>query len=134
MQFDASTVEDTNDDFSPVPAGTYQFVIVDAQETTSKAGNNMLKVELDITGPKHAKRKIWDYIVESAGWKLKMLVESVGMTTFSHESELVGKELTATIEIDGEYNRITRYLKPGSAAKPTQDAPQADTMSDAIPF
>ena len=47
-------------DFSPIPVGDHRVRIKDAEETTSKNGNDMIKLTLEVSGHTGS---LWDYIV-----------------------------------------------------------------------
>lgn len=59
----------------PTP-GYYDFQILSAEESTSKAGNPMWVLSLDIAD---ARWPIKDWVVLSQEWKIKQLAESVGL-------------------------------------------------------
>lgn len=46
--------------FTPIPPGDYRVRIEDAEETRSKAGNEMFKLTLSVSGKKN---RLWFYIV-----------------------------------------------------------------------
>ncbi len=46
--------------FEKIPEGTYRVRIDDAEMTQSKAGNDMIKLTIAVSGQS---RTIWDYIV-----------------------------------------------------------------------
>lgn len=61
--------------------GKYRFKIVDAEQTTSKAGNEMIEIaarQIDEEG--NEGRKVWDYLVftEKALWKVNSFLEACG--------------------------------------------------------
>ena len=79
-----------------LPPGDYPAEIIKAEEKTSKKGNPMLVVELNVfdTGTGRS-RKITDYIVtggqHSADWKLQNLAVSTGV---GNNGEIIAGELT----------------------------------------
>jgi len=79
MKFDPSTA-DANEDMTHelLPVGQYKAHVEEAEETQSKAGNDMIKITLliDHEGKEY---RIWDYITENATWKLSMLCKSISM-------------------------------------------------------
>ena len=56
--FNTADYEETS--FKPVPAGDHRVRIADVQEQTSKSGNQMLKLTLEVSGYNST---IWHYIV-----------------------------------------------------------------------
>ncbi len=114
-----------NLDFSSVPSrealpeGTYHLMIAKVEETTSSTGNPMLKVEYDVL-EYEGSRKLWDNfpLIETALWKLKELLDAVGMDTSAvvdmDPMDLVGQEINAKViqeEYQGEtVNRVKKIL------------------------
>lgn len=47
-----------------LPAGWYDFEVMSAEETTSKAGNEMIKVKLRVFNPKGPDTHIYSYLME----------------------------------------------------------------------
>ena len=98
-------------DFDPIPRGRYPVRCVDANQTMSNNGNDMVDATFEITGDKYANRKIWDKFVwtEKAMWKVKQALDA-GKSTLTDSDELSierfvqelngGMEFSALIEID----------------------------------
>ncbi len=74
-------------EFSVPPIGEYNFMVVSADLTYSKAGNPMFKVRLDLQG---ADGCVWDNLLctEEAEWKLHVFFESIGLKEKGKESSL----------------------------------------------
>lgn len=114
-----------NLDFSSVPSrepleeGLYELTVAKAEETTSSAGNPMIKMEFDVNG--FEGRKLWDnfVLIEKALWKVKEFFEAVGLNTDEivkmDVAELVGASVKAKVyqeEYNGDIqNRIKRYYE-----------------------
>lgn len=58
-----------------LPEGEYDFVVKDAQDTLSKAGNEMIKLKLCVSD----NRIIFDYLLEAMSHKLKHFAQAVGL-------------------------------------------------------
>lgn len=127
-----------------IPPGEYPAEIIKAEEKSSKAGNPMLVVELNVFDPTTGRsRKITDYIVcggeHSQDWKLKQLAESTGVGVSGDivAGELIGLSCKVKVRIkpakDGyeENNTIADYLEH-DVEKTKQELPVKD--SDGIPF
>jgi hypothetical protein len=104
--------EDTNGgdkkDFSPLPDGDYQATIYSAVNGESNTKRTpQIEVEFRITGPTHAKRRVWDnfYLTTGSLWRLKQLLVAAGALS----SDYVGSfdENTVAAEIQGETVTIT---------------------------
>ncbi len=122
---DFSTVELTN--FEPIPAGTYELLISDAEE---KEGNKApyLNLILEVTDAEDAElvgRKVWDILSFSAAslWRLHQFLLAVGFEEETLQGEvdfdpadLLGYSVTAIVGIEparDSYparNRVKRYL------------------------
>ncbi len=53
------------DDFTPIPAGTYETKALDATATKTKNGKDMIKVSWVVEGGPHAGRRLWSNLVVS---------------------------------------------------------------------
>lgn len=153
MNFDQGFVDDgapiSPPDFSPIPAGTYTACITGADWEVSKtSGTRMVKVELTITGPSHADRKVWWYAnlehpsAEArriSSDQMKALLRSARQKSWRHPSEMAGWIVTVKLGVQppkGDYpagNRVLAFVFDESAtgiaapvtapAQPTQTAP-----------
>lgn len=106
-----------NLDFSSVPSrdpldeGMYLLTIAKAEETTSRSGNLMLKLEYDVNDVE-GNRKLWDnyVLIDKCMWKIKELFDALGIDTTAivdiDVSELVGLQVTAKV-IQELYNGDT---------------------------
>ena len=66
IRYDVSGVEEGQDFDKPIPVGVYVVKISESKEDTSKSGNPMLALVLQVQTPKeHKGRQLWEYIVES---------------------------------------------------------------------
>lgn len=131
--FNAADAPDLPSDFQPFPAGVYTLRILEATETQSKAGNEMLKLALEVAEGEHENRRVWDYITPSNQYglaKLKGLCLSAGLMTVTGTADLEGQLVRAKIKIEPPQNgydasnKVTEYLaKPTVAASTSQAQP-----------
>ena len=113
-------------DFSPIPKGTYRVKVVSAETNTTKAGNGeMLKVRLDVLGPEHSGRVVFDDILIKHTSEEAQRIGRERFATLCRGAELanpkstdllVGKELDAFIKIEtdekyGDRNRVSFYSR-----------------------
>ena len=63
--------------FEVFPKGEYDFEVIKAIDEISKAGNPMIKLEIDIFAPDSCKSRVFDYLLESIAYKLKHFCEAV---------------------------------------------------------
>ena len=61
------------------PPGEFDFEILEAEETTSKAGNEMIRLKLKVFSESGNFIIISDYLLESVAYKLRHACEAVGM-------------------------------------------------------
>lgn len=97
--------------YKVLPAGEYQFRVLDAVEKRSKAGSDMIELKLDVyKGDEQA--IVYDYLVftEKAAWKVDAFLKSCGM----HPGEGVDHEIVAN-EFVGFEGRVK--LKVGKTDK-----------------
>lgn len=129
------------------PNGTYDFEIASAEEATSKAGNDMIKLRVKIFNDAGQSQTVFDYLMESVAYKLRHACEACGLLGDYEAGELnaedfEGKSGTCKVNVQkdksGQYpdkNGITDYLAPkgGAVAKPPR-AKAAANLDDDIPF
>jgi len=64
----AQLIKDSKDgggDYSPIPSGDYEFVVVEAPLKTTSTGKIMFSMKAQVTGGAHDKRLVWDNFVIS---------------------------------------------------------------------
>jgi hypothetical protein len=126
--------------YEPLPSGDYDFVILDAEETTSKAGNDMLKVKLEVKG-----EHIYDYLLSkgSTAWKLKAFCRAMNLldkyeTGNLNAGDLIGRKGRVELAIEpatGAYdakNKVKKYIpyNGGPHVEPAMsDADEAQAVS-----
>lgn len=59
--------------------GTYQYQVIDAKESISKAGHDMVELKLMFWDASGRERLMFDYLLEAMGHKLRHFCESHGM-------------------------------------------------------
>lgn len=149
MQF-ASKTEQQIQEESLIPAGDYDFTVMKAEEKKSKAGNDMIVIDMDIyVGDKE--RPFKDYLMESMAYKLRHFCYAVGLGPKYDAGTLtaqdcVGKsgKVKITQKQNGDYglqNNVKDYSVPvsGEATKaedpqPTRPAPARSNDPNEPPF
>jgi len=125
-----------------IPDGDYDAVIVNAEETKSQAGNDMLKLTVRVYA-KGEESLVFDRIVfPSFTWKLKTIAQALGMMPAFESGSLETRELIErNIKVSvktrkdetgkyGDQNVIARYLRDASAPpKQVRDAGQDDDLT-----
>lgn len=75
MKFQPKTREELDSELLIEP-GTYKFQVMKANDAYSKAGNEMIKLELKIWDNNGHERIVFDYLLEAMGHKLRHFCES----------------------------------------------------------
>ena len=120
-------------------AGEYPFEVLAASEEISKAGNEMIRIQLAVFGPDSKQAHVYDYLMEKMAFKLRHFCETTGLLakyeagTLS-ELDCEGKAGFVKIKIDpanGSYsakNSVQDYVKPAAASAP--DVPRKLTPAE----
>jgi hypothetical protein len=135
------------------PAGTYDFEVLEAQDQTSKSGNEMIMLKIAIFNSDGASRHCFDYLVSTPGasFKVRHFCESVGILSQYESGEidtdtLVGRSGRAKIKIDkgnGDFpakNAVVDYVKAESTMhdaageRVVQRQTVSEELDDSIPF
>ena len=113
LTFDFTNYKDTST--AHVPAGTYHAEVSDFEETTSRAGNAMFVVYLEISEGTHAGQQIIDRLpqTEKAMFRSAALLQALGVKIAKKKialnpRSLIGRPVDIVVE-DGEpYNGRVR--------------------------
>lgn len=137
LTFDFTNYKDTST--AHVAPGTYRAEVSDFEETTSKAGNAMFVVYLEITEGPHAGQQIIDRLpqTERAMFRSAAFLQALGVKIAKKKialnpKALIGRPVDIVVE-DGEpYNgrvrsEVREYLR---ATKPAKAEPADDPMAD----
>lgn len=141
LTFDFTNYKDTST--AHVAPGTYHAEVSDFEETTSKAGNAMFVVYLEITEGPHAGQQIIDRLpqTEKAMFRSAAFLQALGVKIAKKKialnpKSLIGRPVDIVVE-DGEpYNgrvrsEVREYLR---ATKPAKAEPADDPMADEAEF
>lgn len=124
MDLDFTGVES----FSYIPVGVHTVKVKDAEFTKAQTGSSQLAINFeDANG---ATRKMWCSCVPAALWKMKQVLEALGLTGLDgrirlNTKNLIGRTCQITIEDDpNDSSRqiVSRVSKLGSFA-PAPEAP-----------
>jgi len=121
------------------PPGTYEAVVVRAEEKVSQKGNEMIELVLRVYSADGATIPVYDYLIsaESSAWKIRHFCKSSGLDYEKGDlsaDECLGQNvrviLAVTKDAGGKYpdkNTVKDYLeRNGNAVHGTAD--------DDIPF
>lgn len=139
LTFDFTNYKDTST--AHVAPGTYHAEVSDFEETTSKAGNAMFVVYLEIIEGPHAGQQIIDRLpqTEKAMFRSAAFLQALGVKIAKKKialnpRSLIGRPVDIVVE-DGEpYNgrvksEVREYLRATKPAK-SEPAAAADPMAD----
>lgn len=139
LTFDFTNYKDTST--AHVAPGTYHAEVSDFEETTSKAGNAMFVVYLEIIEGPHAGQQIIDRLpqTEKAMFRSAAFLQALGVKIAKKKislspRSLIGRPVDIVVE-DGEpYNgrvrsEVREYLR---ATKPAKAEAADDPMADEI--
>lgn len=140
MKLSGITAEDAKGAPPIVPAGEYVVAFIDAEETTSQAGNPMIVANVEILRGEYKSRSLRDYLVftDAAKWKLAQVLVAIGRDIPQEEFELVPSDLIGKTcgitTIEDEYNgklqaKIDRYYPLDEPVEAPVIEPKVD-----IPF
>lgn len=105
------------------PAGEVDFEILEAEDTVSKSGNDMVKLKIKVFNEVGDSRIIFDYLLEAVAYKLRHCAEACDLLANYNEgcldaSDFIGKtgrlKLRITPAKDGyaAKNDIADYIVP----------------------
>ncbi len=139
MSYFLDLTADKENSFEPIPAGIYNMIVSDVEDTATSKGDRRLRMTFTITDGEYVGRKIFEgynltgneKAVQISRGQLKALWKCAGHDAFviNHPSEFQNIEIAASVKIqpakDGYDAKNTI-----SSFKPKQK--QADTT--AVPF
>jgi len=153
MKFQSKTQKEIDEE-KLLPEGEYGFVISDAKEKVSKAGNEMIELTVRVYKPDGKFVLINDYLMEKMLYKILHCSEACGLLERYNSGELqadefIGKEGYAKIKTqkstDPNYSDksvISDYVVPKAGEAKTFIPPKdnlnkaldGDELEDDIPF
>lgn len=115
--------------------GIYPFEVMTASDEISKAGNEMIKLKLNVFG-ENREAHVYDYLMEKLQYKLRHFAEATGLLAAYESGHLdaihcFGKQGYCKLIIDqgnGEFgpkNAIKDYIKPEVPMKKPAVSPAA---------
>lgn len=128
MRFTPKTEKELSE-MGILPDGIYPYEVVDAVDTTSAAGNDMIELSLVIFAPDGGTRKASDYLLEKLVFKLNH---------FCKQNDLLGAYANGSLCADdciGKSGYLLLSMEKGKekADKPGQFWPNKNTVKDYVP-
>lgn len=117
------------DEFTPLPAGSYEVKVLDASATKTKNGKDMFKVTFVVEGGPHAGRRLWSNLVISPESPKAMAIvmrqlTALGARTLmeagASNEQIAGglKDALATVKVSvGEYQGKPKNEVDGIAGR-----------------
>lgn len=154
MRFTPQTKEEL-DSMNLMKAGVYSFRVANAQEQTSKSGNDMLKLTLEVFNDLGGTHSVFDYLLQAMPQKLYAFCYAVNLTAqygagMLTAQDCIGKCAYVDIVVKkgndnpqgGTYpdrNEVKTYMSmaPATKAKPNVATPGYDPnkpFDDDLPF
>lgn len=126
MKFTPKQEEELQYAFEILPAGEYDFQIISATDKKSKAGNDMIELEIDCFANDGRAVRVFDYLIEipSFEYKIRHCAAATGLLQEYEKGELTADMFSSRsgrcvlgIKKDkkGEYpdrNEVKDYVKP----------------------
>ncbi len=119
---------------SLLPPGIYDCEVVEATNSVSTSGNDMIVLKLKVFDNNGGSRFVRDFLLEKMAYKLRHAAVAFKLSDEYEKGELiasdfVGKTAKCKIRINGEYNNVQDYVVPD---KEVQVGPLE--LDDTIPF
>jgi hypothetical protein len=148
MQFKPKTEQELKDELALnlLPKGDYDFEVLDATDTLSKAGNEMIKLKLRVYDKQGKGVIVFDYLLESMAYKFKHFCDTVGLSSQYEAGKVIGEEcigkagvLEIIIQEDktGQYgprNSVKDYVVSVSKHANGQPLAKSDFVDSELPF
>lgn len=117
-------------------AGMYDFEVLNGTDKTSKAGNEMIQLRIKIFSSEGEEKIIYDYLMESIGYKLRHACEAMGLLGKYEGGELVGGDFegcTGRLKLRvgkpqegyATKNEVGDYLVPSESVTAADPKPKA---------
>jgi hypothetical protein len=110
MQFKAKTEEELKAELV-MPEGEYDFEVIEAADTVSKKGNDMITVKLKVFAPDGGFRLVTDYLMEKMAFKLRHFCETTGMIDRYDAGDLMARHC------EGRTGRVLIQVEPEQRGK-----------------
>lgn len=129
-----------------IPEGQHQFEVINAEDTQSKSGNDMIKLTLTVWDAEGKQHTVFDYLLEAMPKKLKHFAKHCGLIVKYESGELladdcIGKcgllELSIQEDKTGKYqprNSVVDYLESKGFVNHDKSVTESDLFNDSIPF
>jgi hypothetical protein len=93
--------------FAPWPSGVYDFEVMSAEDAVSRAGNDMIALELAVFNKSGERRTIRDWLMEAIAYKLRHAAEACGVV------KLYDKGTLDAVDFVGKTGKLKLGVQPG---------------------
>lgn len=109
----------------PWPAGEYDFIVHEASEGTSQAGNEQIKLVLHVFNRAGQQRLVFDYLSSAAKaqWKVRHFAEATGLVRQYETGDMPVRDM------QGKPGRCKLRIKPAEGQYSAQNA-----VNDYVPL
>lgn len=146
MKYTPLSEEELNSQYSILTPGYGNFTILDAEDTVSQSGNDMIKVQLKVWDKDGKCGCVFDYFTssEKMQWKIKHFLESLGKGDEYGKGEIKCEDLeglSGKLELRleksekyGEQAKVKDYLPLDSnvPAPPKEEKPKTNEASVSV--
>lgn len=107
------------------PKGDYDFEVLEAEDTKSNAGNDMIKLKARVFSPDGtASRTVTDYLLEAMAFKLRHFAACMNVMAQYEEGRLSASDLV------GRVGRCSLDIEPESKGKDGKTFPPKNVIKD----
>lgn len=136
MRITPITSEEANEQSvgEPWPSGEYDFMVNEATETISQAGNEQIKLVLHVFNRQGQQRIVFDYLssASKSQWKVRHFAEAVGMVRQYETGDM------PVLDMLSRPGRLKLRVKPAEGQYSAQNAvndyiPQTSSSAIKVP-
>ena len=126
--------------------GVCDFNVLNAEQATSKSGNDMIKIKVRVTNERGLSAIVYDYLVGTINmqWKIEQFCKAVNHPEQWEQDVItpdfcVGKKGKCSVKIErnqhGENPKITSYIVPDSVLAALKGIKvDSSIVDDSVPF
>ncbi len=107
--------------------GIYDFEVAQAQDTVSKSGNDMIKLQLKVWDKDGNERFVFDYLLEAMEFKLRHFAESVELLDLYNAGEMFAPDCV------GRCGKVELLVEKGARKPDGTMYPDKNTVKDYVP-
>lgn len=133
-------------EYEPIPAGTYNAMIMESEIKDSSTGGQYVQLRIEITGPTQAGRSVFERLnirnqnekaVQIALQTLGSICKAVGLNSVSDTNELHNRPFKVTLDVEQGKpyeDKITGEMKQGNPQNRIKKYEKAETSAAATAY